>query len=468
MVDPAHYNSQLAPGMNSFSTTNTSGAEAGVALRTRALVAAGCVLIGVLTRIYYFVEFQPLHAYILASLFPQSAVQEVFNWALALIPLWWLPLRIERPSQVMCWIIYLSTYFPIQTIGPLAADPSVSFYPTFQVAAALSFGLLLLVSRLKAPRISGPPLTMGQVSMLVSAVGAVFIVLSYNRFGFDLVSLEDVYVRRSEVQYVDQLSGSSIVGYLYQWAATILAPYLIAVGIQRQSALLIIGGIAAEIFLFGVNANKTVILFPLFLIWIMMCTSRKFGYAMPAGRLVWLLALGVTGLAALDYLLATGGGEYLFYTSLASARLLINAGWMGGIYFSTFTNLEPGLYGDSIVGELLASVFGLESTYGGASTAQIIASLSFTIYGNPNVNFLSDAHAQLGFAGVAVIAFILAGLMYLADCLAVGRDRRLVLPLAALQGWALSNTGVLSLILTNGYILFLAVLWITPQADDSK
>lgn len=92
-------------------------------------------------------------------------------------------------------------------------------------------------------------------------------------------------------------------------------------------------------------------------------------------------------------------------------------------------------------------------------------------YGNPemsaNANLWADAYANFGLVGVFVFTGILAAVLHFADSAARGLPAGLALAALAQSAFSVSNTAMLTVLLTHGMLLAVAVVYLMPAGDDA-
>src|SRR5690348_14780844 len=81
------------------------------------------------------------------------------SWILSLLPTLWMPIRLTRPSQLLCWMIYLTVYVPSMFIPLLASlDPPAD---TCRLMLILFLGFSIISATYRLPLV---PLKFARVS----------------------------------------------------------------------------------------------------------------------------------------------------------------------------------------------------------------------------------------------------------------------------------------------------------------
>ena len=169
--------------------------------------------------------------------------------------------------------------------------------------------------------------------------------------------------------------------------------------------------------------------------------------------MVW----GTAGLVLVSSLLQLWLNSGMLF-SVFVRRLIATPGLLTGYYLDFFSQNPKALLGHSI----LRSVVDYAYQYPPA------IQIGFTYFGDPsisaNANLWADAFANFGFAGIFGFTFLLGLVMWLFDSVAQGRSQRLTSLLFGMPAFFLTNTALLTSLLTHGIGLVLLIVYLIPRA----
>jgi hypothetical protein len=341
----------------------------------------------------------------------------------------------------LLWFLYLVGYVPM-TVVPLFLEGDLEAVLAVDIALAAGMAILALVARLPAAVIRAPHLTLGTLTNLLLALGILSSVYIAAAFGIHAPpSLADVYTTRLQSNTVFEAAVG--IGYVVPWAGNAINPMLMALGMARRRADLIVVGLAGQVLIYSVTGFKNV-LFSIAvvpLVYLVIKLARR-----------WFGAL-----------LAAAAGAIVVASSLAgdwplvlARRVFATPGQVGWYYFEYFSEHPAYQLSHSVLSWLGPSSYS-------DTPPQVIGSVYFPGEGtNANANLWSDGFANFGFAGVVGFTLILGLVLLAVDGVGRGRDLRIVGPLLAIAGLNLSDAALLTTVLTNGLALSCVLIALMP------
>lgn len=365
-----------------------------------------------------------------------------------------LPVRIRRPSQVVYWLLFILVVLPTLLV-PLYArtgfDGDVSIILRYGAALTACFCGLGLIYRgpIFRPRnlVSHErfwPILAG------TAVALHVVIIAANGLHFSIVGFGDVYKRRAEFSEV--VSTSAAVGYATTWLGNILNPIIIARGISERRRAWLIGGVTGQCIIYSVTAFKSVAL-----------------SALPIAGILWLLKDGrrykfganlfcsVIFIVVLSSLADKAFGT-LFYSGTITRRIFVSPGLLSGLYSTYFSAHPHDHLAHSILSPILTS----------PNHSSIAVTIGRVYYaGSPdsaNANIWADAFANFGYPGMFIFTGLLAMFFSLYDSLSRSRGLRFMSVILAVPAITLSNTGLLTALMTHGLGIALLVAWAIPAS----
>jgi glycosyltransferase involved in cell wall biosynthesis len=152
-----------------------------------------------------------------------------------------------------------------------------------------------------------------------------------------------------------------------------------------------------------------------------------------------------------------GAIGWLVPLSLLVRRLVVVPGQVMAYYYDFFSRHDTYALSHSILGWIF------ERPYA-ASPPVVIGERYFSEPGlNANGNLWADGMANFGLAGVLAASLLLAVLLLVLDAAARTKPLAVVGPASGMSLWAVTNSGLLTSIMTHGIALFIALAWILPR-----
>lgn len=419
----------------------------------RALTALAFLLAELLLWWGFTSEIGPRYAYLgfaVRNIAPGSVLLAIL---LSLAPILVLPLRMDRPSAGILWLLYVlgvipPCLFPFLVVGL----PQATLFGFELLTLASFMAVVVLVSFGPAVWATADPRHRRRFRYAVAAAALVGLGLVIVQFGLptSFVSLGDVYERR--FAFRDETAAANpLFGYLVPWLQNVFAPILLVIAIVRRSLLYTALAVALEMWVYLTMGSRQALFgLPLVLLAYVVFTRFRTVLAgvVASGLLVIVVvSLGVDGLGASPWFVALG-----LYRALALP------GIVAGQYFEMFLG-APKVYGrDGVLGVLGSSPYPLpvprligEHYWG---SAQI----------NANANMWADGFANFGILGFVVVAAVLITVLWLLDSRVRSTEAGAVAASAALFSVGLANVGVQTALLTGGLFPFVALIWLSRGA----
>jgi glycosyltransferase involved in cell wall biosynthesis len=383
-----------------------------------------------------------------------SSGAPVLALALASLPSGWMPIRASRPSDVSLWVIYLIGYVPSLVIPPFLLGTRWSLLP-LQLVLTVSFLSILFV--LRQARIVLPAVELGPVTyaMLLGLLGVIGVGGVIWIFGIptSIPSLDTVGETRAE--YKEELtSAGRLAGYAIWWTGQVVAPLLMAYGIWARRRALAGIGVVAFILVYAVTGFRSMIFGPLLLLGLLTVIRLgrwRFGAVAPT--------FGATVIVVTALLGAIG---WLVPVSLLVRRLVVVPGQLMAYYYDFFSQHDTYALSHSVLG------FIFDRPYP-ASPPVLIGERYFSEPGlNANGNLWADGMANFGLIGVIAASLLLALLLLVLDAAARAKPLAVVGPASGMSLWAVTNSGLLTSMLTHGIALFVALAWLLPRRPPRR
>jgi hypothetical protein len=374
---------------------------------------------------------------------------------LAVLPSFWLPLDLLRPTQFVYLIVYVAVYVPSIFVPTFVGLQQV--HDTLAMSLVLCAGLAIVGSSYKFPT-----LRIGQSAierrlfwiLLYGVVLAVdvWIVVAF-RGSLHFVGFEDVYTVRGAAAHL--LESAGVLGYAMLWSSGALNPYLIASGVFENNKFRIGLGAAGQALIYAAAAHKAALVSILFIPVLAAFFQRKprrllLKFVLGAVVLLLVLTIGLqlnpsnveirwTGIVVVYRTLALPGLLTAQYQDFFSRS--------PHTWFSQYTPFK----------DLLSYPYGREIGY----------ELGRYYYGQEDVQsnahfWASDGIASAGIGGIFIASALCGFAFWVVDSLLFKYGT--AFGAATLSFWALaiSNTSVLTSISSQGLGMLILLYYFGP------
>lgn len=424
----------------------------------RALVVAmALTYVGAVHGTYVSI-ISPLFEYDGALYRPSSDGSLDFAFLVSILPAFWLPVAVSRPSQVALWVLYVLAYVPSVVVPYYVLGTGFDGILPLTFAVALAFALLSLMVRIRigatyAP--SGPLRNFENLVLgLAIALGA-YIILAFG-VRLDLPALADVYEVRSA--YAEDLGDTNLpfVAYAVEWSLYVANPLLMLLGLRSKRLGLFAIGLAVELLVYGTTGNKSALLSVVLVVPLLVLLSLPLRPAFGLGLLTASVAL-VLGSVIWDQV-----NDSYETTSLFVRRAITLPGQLVADYYDFFSQHRTFGLSHSILSFLGPAPFELEPP-------RLIGAIYFgDPNANANANLWADGFANFGIGGVFAFTVVLGVVLLALDSAAIGRDLRVTGALAGLIAVVLTNSGLLTTMLTHGLGLAILLIFLMPQGVETQ
>lgn len=416
----------------------------------------------VLTCMLYVVTFGVVYEWVIEPVWGYEGfhsratlTREAIGGVLASLPGLWMPIKLERPSQVLYWLLYLLVVVPTCLVAICALEDQSSG-PILLAACLVTVfaltGLVYHLPLLPLPQVHLENYEFGVILILLSTTFYAFLVSTFG-FKFHFVSLQDIYSVRA--QYENTLDRApTLVAYAISWQAWVINPFVMAMGLRWRRLSWVLVGAAAQFAIYSITGFRSMFFsvgLLLYLLW-----SMRGGTAFGT-RLVSTWTAIFAGAGALQFF-----GYALTPAALVNMRMTALPGLLTGYYYEFFSSHPHAQLGHSIFKSLVDYPYAVQPPY----------LIAFTYFHNAvmesNANLWADAFANFGYVGIIVFSLLLAVVLWLYDSMARGRDKRLAALAIGLPAFALSNTGLLTALLTNGIGLVMLLVYLMPPTMHER
>ena len=361
-----------------------------------------------------------------------------------------LPRRIERASSVVLWILYVVTVAPailMTTYTPYRTDNEGLLLAT--VIAVVFIGVSLGVrGKIRPLHFAVSPTSIWIVLILISLVTYTLLAVTQG-LNFTFVDLLDVYDVREE--YATSLEGVGILSYLVFIQANVVNPMMVARGLFLRNHWWTASGLLGQVLLYTTTGFKAMLFaIPAWLIIAFILRARK--RAADGLTLVWGAGALIIGSAVIDHLTNS-----ILLTSLLSRRFLATPGVFTQVYVQFFSENPQVHLGHSILRAFVDYPYERTPPY---VIGEWMAGLPTMA---ANANMFADGFANFGWLGLIGAGVVLLIYLRILDRVSDGLPIGLVGVIMTMPTVALSNTSVLTAMLSHGLVAALVLLAIMPR-----
>jgi len=374
---------------------------------------------------------------------------------LVLSPLLWMPPELTRPSFFAIWILYLVVYVPAVVVSfhVLEIDWPFPLFFGWLWVSLLFLTLLVFLPRVRVPKVRIPSkwLTVGLMASWI-----VGYLIFFKAFGIQGVpSLQEIYTVRLAAREVVTSQGR-LFGYLLRWFTNVINPFLVILGIRKRNWGLLFAGVLGQTMIFTFDATKSTLMSVPYLLGLYGLLRWK----------RWKIPAKVLFQGGIILFLGSVMVDWMFHSELMATYVLRRLFYVPGLltsYYLDYFSVHPQWHwAHTLVGRLLGA-----SPPAGISAPGpgfLIGDVYFhNPVGNANVHLWADAFANFGNFGVILVTIGLFFLLWLYDSLSTHHDKTIAFLLMGMPVFALTNTSLLTALLTHGWIPALLLLWLWPS-----
>lgn len=394
---------------------------------------------------------------------PSELAQVLFT-VIAVLPAFWLPVHLRRPSDVIQLFLYYAVHIQTAVLMPL-----VSYSPIFEqflYCVAITLGLLLLDGRYAFPKLRFPNANLSR-GLFWTGIALFYIValssfaqsgyLSTSRFSF-----LDVYGQRLELGQVASNIGP-LFFYLANWTGVALAPFLIIMGFYKKQGALVLSGIFIALASFIASSNKVnYMAVPAVIVsyYALRATRGRYvGVWMGSAFIALAAAVVLIDVRILQDRSAVGIPAV---TWAVFHRIFSNNGFLSAIYLDLVRNQDFAFYADSFLRWLPGPRL--------SAPVAVLAGASFTDIPDvhANANLWADGYANLGYIGIAFASVFTATVLWLYDSISSRKDFVVTTAALIVPASVLANTATNVALTSNGVMLVFALVFLCPNIGRSE
>lgn len=384
---------------------------------------------------------------------------------ISILPSFWIPLSISRPTMVTYWILYLLTYIPM--IVGVSLSPKFSFIQIllFQLSCLGSFSLTGAGYNFKLIKIKEKYIP--KVNFWFAFYSAMILMLLYVVYifkgNFKLVSPFDENLYDLRFLARDVSNGNKLVGYFTQWLSGAFLPFLLAIGLVYNKKILILLSSIGQIILYSTAANKAFILSILYMLGIYYITKKTTKF----GLFVTFFLIGIITFLTFTQLYFEDDLKLITFP-IASIIMMrtVSISTINAINYYDYFLHNPFTYYShiNIIGTFV------HYPYGDLTLGQVIGvELGGSTDSNWNANFyITDGFAAMGYSGLIIIGLISGLIFYIIDSLLKYQNITLSILLITTSSVSLMNVSIFTTLLSGGLLYLVLFLMLFKNKTFSS
>lgn len=246
------------------------------------------------------------------------------------------------------------------------------------------------------------------------------------------------------------------MGYLVNWQAKIINPFLITISYVINNKVMLLLSILMQVFIYLITAHKSYILIPIAIIIIIIKILEKRNFFSNG------IVLAPIGLffSYLTYIIIGN----LTIPSLFIRRLLFVPARIKFNYYDFFSKNKMLYFSEGLIGKIL----GISSPYE-INAANLIGYLYDGNIGTwANTGYLADAYANMGVFGMLIISLLLVVIFLIINSFSTKINKEVVVGLSVFSILSLNDGALLTTIFTGGLLLLLVILFIYSSGSKKE
>ena len=392
------------------------------------------------------------------SINPTPWAYLLVSWVVCMIPSFWMPVTISRPSQLLFLIQYYFIFIPACFILYDSSNPILVADDVLIIILLMLAGLSIIESIYYLPLIRTMYFRLKPYWFWFVFFIGLIILIGYTiitlRGNFRLVALAEIYSVRSSLVDMVEATGTRFGIYALTWLSGFFLPFCFAVGVFSKRWWLIAIAGCGYLLLSGIGGTKSTLLafifFPLIFIWV--TYARKYAIPVFVTGLCLLLSLGallqMIGLSIIA----------LWYVSIVNFRTFSIPALLIAQFHSFFSS-NPLTY--------LSHVTGINFLITYPYDTDIPSLVGIYFRGYPigaNAGFWAgDGLAGFGPPGIVIVSFICALLFWVFDSVSRDYNPRFVVVTLTFIAAMFANIGLSTMMVTGGLWLLILTLFTLPE-----
>jgi oligosaccharide repeat unit polymerase len=422
--------------------------------------------------VIYCIVFHIVYKYFLNDIFDyfgyhlldRSFFLTLYYYFVAVLPSFYIPVKLTKPSMFIIWLLYLMTYITSQLTLCFCYGNDLQVMP-LSFVLLIGMTILILSSRMRNYKIVKPKIEKKLFFNSILILNAILLcyVLFVFKGNLHFSSVDDVYEQRF---LGSDLMQGNMSGYAIFFLSGCLLPLLMAQGLVARKYIYFLIGFAGQIIIYTAVGSKTSIFSSLIFVIFYLLIKKKKNRDYFGSKLTFFLIFLSTLLLSCQFFLPDDLKLLAFFpASMFFMRTQSMGGLLTSQYFEFFSNHSFTYYSHIRV---LRGI--LSYPYGDKELGQVVG---YYFYSDDKMNanahfWMTDGYAAAGIYGVVLISIIAAIVFYVIDCLAVEIDVCLTSLMVLFPVLQLLNISLFTVLFSGGLMFVMLILYLYPKDGLSE
>jgi hypothetical protein len=425
--------------------------------RQRLLLLAGVSAYVVTFQWMYENYLNPMWDYSGFHFNPPAAGYLALAWILSVLPAFWMPMKLTRPSQLAYWVLYITVFLPSMFV-PLyvnlnsPAEISVLMLTLFAGLGICGASYWLPLYPLRAARILPAFFWKGFACI---AAALVLLILVVYRHHLQIVSFMDAYDLRDAANDVAE---GGLVSFAFMQLTGAINPLLMAYGLFWRRKWLFLAGALGQLLIYSVGATKGSLLSIVFLagFYFLLRVGRA-----PFGLKITFATLALVGGLCLSYVCTDyAPGPLLFLALFVVLMRTFSANALMTAWYYDFFRTNPHTLYSHIRGVSWLVHYPYQRT--------VALEIGLNYIGlndsDPTAHFWAiDGIGGLGLPGILLISGFCALVFWVLDSAASRHDPRLAALITCYAAYNIVNVSIFTSLFSGGLAFLILALYLLPR-----
>jgi hypothetical protein len=427
--------------------------------KDRVLLVFGVLVYIALYKWLYVHWLYPVFGYYGFDFNSSSMGYLLLAWILSVIPSFWMPLKISRPSQLAYWVLYLVVFIPSMFVPIFVAISGPTEITQLMLVFFAGFCIVGMSYRFRLSEWKPRQITRPQFWNGFTALGVLLAawVLLIFRHQLSVVSFVEIYDLRSAA---DELITGTGLNYALMWLSGAINPFLMAWGLYQKRKLVFLAGALGQLLVYASLGTKGSIVSVLFipaLYLVLRGDRRRFGV-----KLAWVVVAILLSLAVWTRLTGSQPGPVL---SILLFVLFMRTFSMNGLLTAQYYDFF-GRFPQTHYSHVTGVNWFLRYPYSNPLGIEVGSFYS----GDPRLDasahfWATDGLAAYGLIGLILISIFCAFVFWVLDSVAKRHDPRFAALVISYGAFNLANISIFTSLLSGGLGLLILFLYLMPPEN---
>jgi hypothetical protein len=406
----------------------------------------------------YFSFISPIWSYMGFSNAERNFLHTIQTAIICVLPSFWMPLKISRPSMVLYWILYLLTYIAMIVGVGFSSNFNLGQIYTFELLTLFGFFLNGIGYEFKLYDLSSKVKLNNTLFWVIFGVVALLLMgYVFYIFGGQMTLVnpfsEDLYDQRFKGRDLQEGTGA---GYPVMWLSGNFFPFMLVYGFFRKKNIPIIVSTIGQVILYTTMADKSVLLNVIFMFLIYYLCKKELYFGYTFALIFTILAAFFTATQVMFE--ETFSASFWSLTNLLLIRTIGVSSLTANLYYDYFLD-QPLTYYSHV--NILRDFLPYKYPYGDEMIGIVIGT-HYTDVPRFNANatfYITDGLVALGVWGIALISAICGLMFYFIDMICKKHDVIFCAMLLCSISMILMNGSIFMSILSGGLFFTLGFLY---------